>query len=70
MNVNSPDYDARYAADMRHESMIEAVAQALMDSIYGEGSWARITIRPEGQGQRHAFMQQARTAVRVMEQWR
>lgn len=69
MDVNSPEYERRYAADMRHEAMIEAVAQALMDACYGDGSWVRIASRPEGAGQRTAFMMQARAAARVFEQW-
>lgn len=63
-------YEAAYAADCRHEAMIEAVAQALMDACYGAGAWDRIAHRPEGAGQVHAFTQQARAAVAVVERWR
>lgn len=69
MDTRSLQYEARYAADMRHEAMIEAVAEALMDTCYGAGSWVRIASRPEGQGQRNAFMMQARAAVAVVEKW-
>lgn len=69
MDVNSPEYERRYAADMKHAAMCEAVAQALMDTCYGDGAWARIAHRPEGQGQRAAFMMQARAAVAVVEKW-
>lgn len=62
-------YDARYAADCRREAMCEAVAAALMDACYGAGSWAMIAHRPEGQGQRNAFMMQARAAAAVFEAW-
>ena len=62
-------YDQRYAADMRHEALCEAVAQALMDTCYGAGSWMRIASRPEGQGQRNAFLMQARAAIAVVEKW-
>ena len=67
--MTADEYERRYAADMRHEAMIEAVAQALMDTCYGGGSWASITSRPEGAGQRMAFLMQARAAARVFEQW-
>lgn len=69
MDVSSEAYERRYAADMRREAMLEAVAQALMDACYGEGSWSRISSRPEGQGQRTAFLMQARAAVAVIEKW-
>jgi hypothetical protein len=62
-------YDAQYAADMQHEALVEAVAQSLMDACYGKGSWSRIAHRPEGQGQRGAFISQARAAVAVVERW-
>lgn len=61
--------EAQYASDMRHEALCEAVAQALMNTCYGDGSWDRIAHRPEGQGQRMAFMMQARAAVAVVEKW-
>lgn len=67
IDVNGDEYERRYAADMYHEALCEAVAQALMDTCYGDGSWSRIAHRPEGQGQRTAFMRQARAAVAVVE---
>ncbi len=69
IDTSSEAYERRYAADMRHEAMLEAVAQALMDACYGDGAWARIAHRPEGIGQRYAFIQQARAAVAVVEKW-
>lgn len=69
MDVNSPEYERRYAADCRHESMVEAVAQALCDACYGNGAWHRISSRPEGQGQVQGWMSQARAAVAVVERW-
>lgn len=69
MDVNSEAYERQYAADMRHMAMVEAVAEALMDTCYGKGSWCRIAHRPEGQGQRRAFEMQARAAVAVVEKW-
>jgi len=62
-------YDARYAADMKHEALVEAVAKALMDTCYGENAWSSIAHRPEGQAQRGAFINQARAAVAVVERW-
>ena len=69
IDVNGAEYDRRYAADMRHEALCEAVAQALMDTCYGDGSWSRIAHRAEGHGQRMAFMMQARAAVAVVEKF-
>ena len=68
-NRKADAYDLKYATDMKHEALCEAVAQALMDACYGDGSWLRIAHRPEGQGQRNAFMMQARAAVAVVEKW-
>lgn len=61
--------EARYAADMRHEALVEAVAKALMDECYGAGSWDRIAHTPAGVGQVHGFKQQARAAIKVVQDW-
>lgn len=51
------------------EGSVEAVAKALMDECYGSGSWDRIAHMPAGVGQVHGFKQQARAAIKVMQDW-
>ena len=66
IDVNSPEYERRYAADMREIALEEAVARALCDECYGEGSWSRISSRPEGAAQVNGWKKQARAAMKVM----
>lgn len=70
IDCSSPAYEARYAADMKAEAMIEAVAQALCDECYGAGTWVSLSSRPEGQGQVCCWLRQARIAVAVVDRWR
>lgn len=70
IDCNSPAYERQYAADVKAQAMVEAVAQALCDTCYGEGSWSRISSRPEGQGQVQGWMSQARAAIAVVDRWR
>lgn len=69
MDVNGPEYERRYAADMREIAREEAVAKALCDACYGAGAWDRISTRPEGAGQVSGWKKQARAAILAMEQF-
>ncbi len=69
LTTSDAEYERRYAADCRRQSMIEDVARALCDACYGNGAWERISRRPEGQGQVQGWMSQANAAVAVVERW-
>lgn len=69
MDTSSPEYERRYAADMRELAREEAVAKALCDACYGAGSWDSISHRPEGAGQVYGWRKQARAAMLAMEQF-
>lgn len=70
MDTNSPEYERRYAADMREMALEEAIAKALCDACYGDGAWDHITARrAEGAGQIVGWQRQARAAMKVMRDW-
>jgi len=68
IDVNSAEYERRYAADMREMALEEAIAKALCDACYGDGSWDRI-VRGHAIGQVSSWKTQARAAMKVMRDW-
>lgn len=70
IDVNSAEYDRRYAADMREIALEEAIAKALCDACYGVGAWDRISARPaDAVGQIDGWKKQARAALKVVKDW-
>lgn len=69
MSMTDSAYDQRYAADMKHEALVEAVARALCDECYGAGSFESLSHGEHGAAQVHSWKKQARVAVKICCDW-